>query len=728
MQSQESIVKFDKYINAAKRRWVAGLGVFFPVFLISVLTSSLKKPSYEAQGKILFQKTNTISSLTGVGKEIGNLEPVVQDMKTHPLNTEAEVIRSVPIVEQTINRLNLQDSKGMPLKIEQFMDRLTVKDIRGTDIIQISYKDEDAQIAAKVVNTLMSVYLEHNRSYHKTETSSARKFIENQLPIAEEVAKKAEAELADFKNKNNIVSLQEEATQGVQMVADLQKKIGENKAQMANITAQIKDIRNQLGMTSQQAVALTSVSQSTGVQDITKQIEQLETEIARKRTIFQDIHPEIVNLENQLIVLKEIQQQRIQEIPGTAQVENNSSWQMGQLQQQLTAKLVELESNRLGLAAELTSLLVLEANHKQRLSTIPQLEQQQDQLERKVQAAKSTYSLLLEKLQETQIAENQNTDNARIISPAKAPEKPASSPVKYYLAFTVLGILASLATIYFLEIKDKTIKTLDEVKELLELTILGVIPTPSKPKKLAVADGETQSYSQGLVLKYNPRSPMGEAYRMLRANLKFVSADKELKIITITSSVNQEGKSTVAANLALAMAQIDRKVLLIDGDMYRSSQDKIWELPESPGLSNVIVGQIEIMKAIKKVANNLDLLPAGILPATSTSILDTQRMEALLDSFASYYDCVIIDAPSLTSAVDAVTLGQMADGVLLVVRPGVVDYTNLSTACDLLSKSGQNVIGQVVNAVVSENENQAYYYQEEFSTQPSPISANIIRN
>ncbi len=135
MESQTSIVNFDKYINIAKRRWSVGLGVFFPVFLVSVFAASLKKPDYEAQGKILFHKTNTISSITGVGKEIGNLEPIVQDMKTHPLNTEAEVIRSTPIVEQTINRLKLLDAEGIPLKIEEFMDRLTVKDIKGTDII-----------------------------------------------------------------------------------------------------------------------------------------------------------------------------------------------------------------------------------------------------------------------------------------------------------------------------------------------------------------------------------------------------------------------------------------------------------------------------------------------------------------------------------------------------------------------------------------------------------------
>jgi capsular exopolysaccharide synthesis family protein len=197
---------------------------------------------------------------------------------------------------------------------------------------------------------------------------------------------------------------------------------------------------------------------------------------------------------------------------------------------------------------------------------------------------------------------------------------------------------------------------------------------------------------------------------MLRANLNFMSADKELKVIVVTSSVPKEGKSTVAANLATAMAQMDRQVLLIDGDLHSPVQHKIWDLMNNQGLSNLIIKEEEITATIKKVMPNLDILTSGIVPPSPASLLDSQRMATLMANFSDKYDYVIVDTPALNVAADAVTLGQMADGVLLVVRPGIVDSVNATFARELLAKSGQNVLGQVVNGVIVKNEPHSYYY------------------
>ncbi|NEQ29271.1 MAG: CpsD/CapB family tyrosine-protein kinase, partial [Microcoleus sp. SIO2G3] len=270
-----------------------------------------------------------------------------------------------------------------------------------------------------------------------------------------------------------------------------------------------------------------------------------------------------------------------------------------------------------------------------------------------------------------------------------------------------------------LEATDKSIKTVDEAKELLGFTLLGVIPSLGKYKKSTRGNQESELIPR-LFIRDIPRSPISESFRMLRANLKFTSADKELKVIVVTSSVPKEGKSTVAANLAIAMAQRERRVLLIDGDLHRPVQHHIWDLPNSPGLSNVIVGQAEIWTAIVQVMDNLDVLTSGVVPPSPASLLDSKRMAGLIESFAANYDFVIIDAPSLTVAADAATLGQMADGVLLVVRPGVVDSANAAFAKELLEKSGQNVLGQVANAVLPKNLRLSYYYfTEEYNMQES---------
>lgn len=201
MESQESSLSFDNYWQVLKRRWVPGLAVFFPIFLLSLLSSSLKRPTYIAEGKLLFQRTDVTSSLTGLGAEISKLESVGQDTTSSPLQTEAEIIRSVPVVQKTIKRLKLQDNDGNLLKYEEFLKNLTVSDIKKTDVLQVSYKDSEPEKAARVVNTLMSAYLEHNVSSRRKAARAAREFIEQQVPKAEAIVSKAEAELANFREK-----------------------------------------------------------------------------------------------------------------------------------------------------------------------------------------------------------------------------------------------------------------------------------------------------------------------------------------------------------------------------------------------------------------------------------------------------------------------------------------------------------------------------------------------
>jgi len=714
MEHLESSLQIDKYWLIIKRRWMPAIGVFTTAFLTFLLALSfLKKPTYLAEVKLKFQRINATSTLTGLGTEVSNLEPLVQDQKTSPLNTEAEVIRSIPIARKTINRLNLKSQKGTLLKTKDFLKRLLVKDVKGTDILQISYKDTNPQASAQIVNTLVEIYLEQNISSLRSEASAARKFIEKQLPNAELIVRQAEAELARFKENYKVVALQEEATKAVEVIADLQKQISTAQSQVADNKAQSQEIRKQLGMNSQQSVIMTSLSQTSGVQDILKEIQQLESQLAARRTVLQDTHPQIIDLEDKLKSLNGLLQQRITIVAGTTKPQLNKNIQLGNLQQQLSAKLVDLESTSLGLASQAAALSNLQADYKRRLNNLPRLEQQQRQLERKVQAAQSTYSLLLQKLQESRIAENQNVGNASIISEAEVPQEPSSSRMISYLGVGILASLAALAAVYFLEARDKSIKTVDEAKELLGLTLLGIIPDTSKSKGFIRGHEEPESYSQRIVVRDTPRSPMSEAYRMLRANLKFMSADKELKVIVVTSSVPKEGKSTVAANLAVAMAQTERKVLLIDGDLHRPVQHKIWGLTNNEGLSNLIVEQAEIRVAIKKVMDNLDVLPSGVVPPSPASLLDSRRMATLMKTLAAKYDFVIIDAPSLNVAADAATLGQMADGVLFVVRPGVVNSVNAAFAKELLEKSGQNVLGQVVNAVIPKNEAYSYYYFSE---------------
>jgi capsular exopolysaccharide synthesis family protein len=341
-----------------------------------------------------------------------------------------------------------------------------------------------------------------------------------------------------------------------------------------------------------------------------------------------------------------------------------------------------------------------------------------------LEAAQTTYETLLSRLQEIQVAENQNVGNARVITEADVPGLPiAPRKVLNLAAGTIAGILLSIATAFLLDITDRSVKTLKEARELFGYTLLGVIPYVGKPGKFISLRAEDDSIPR-VVIRESPNFPVQEAYQMLQANLKFLSSDKELRTIVVTSSVRREGKSEVSANLAAALAQMKRRVLLVDADMRHPTQHHAWDLTNINGLSNLIVGQVKFSEAVQVVMPNLHVLTCGVVPPNPMVLLDSARMASLIEIFSKNYDFVIFDAPALAGIVDAAILGKMTDGILLVVRPGVVNSASANAAKEFLAQSGQNVLGVVVNGVNVKSESDSYFYyikQEQVLLRPDNI-------
>ena len=195
----------------------------------------------------------------------------------------------------------------------------------------------------------MAAYLDHNVSSRRKAATSARKFIEEQLPKAEAVVSKAEAELARFREKNKVYALQEAASQSIEALGNLQNQAGEIKTQLADISARSQQIRNQLNVNPQQALNMTSLNQAAGVQDVLKEVQQLESQLASRRTVLTDNHPEIIALENKYNALRRLLQDRIRQTVGS-NGRLDDRLQEGELKQQLAAELVNLESTSLGCA------------------------------------------------------------------------------------------------------------------------------------------------------------------------------------------------------------------------------------------------------------------------------------------------------------------------------------------------------------------------------------------
>lgn len=705
---EQEHIDLQQYWLILKRRWLSIAVVTGSVLGLATLAAFIQKPVYEAEGKLRFSKTSNVSSLTGLSEQLGQLSELSGLTNlSNPLETEAEVIKSHPIIQETITKLNLKDDEGEPLEIDTFLEKLKVKSIKGTDVLQLSYESTEPKEAANVVNSLMEDYLENNIEVNTTEVRAAREFLQKQLPQVESRVLKAEAALRQFKEKNNVVALEEEAKVGVESLKELAQEVTTAEAQLVDAITRSRALQNQLQLRTQQAVALSNLSQSPAVQQVLTEYQKVQDELAVARTRFTDEHPTIVNLLKKEEALRNQLEKRVGQIVGTQASVPEQNLQVGELKQSLTAELVKSEveklaaNNRVGLLKQTFGI------QQARLANLPKLEQQQRELQRRLLVAQSTYEQFLKQLQEVQVVEKQNVGNARVISQARIPEEPVGPRKLLFLAGGgVVGILLGLGTALLLELMDNSLKTVEEAKKLLGYPLLGTIPQIDEKLK------ENEQELPELPVLNNPYSPVTSAFEILKTNLDFTLSNKKLKVIVVSSSIAGEGKSFVSANLAVAVAQVGQRVLLIDADMRRPRQHQIWNSPNMLGLSNVLVGQVPLQNSTTEGLVTLDLLSSGKIPPNPLLLLESQSMASLIEDAKEQYDFIIIDAPPLAAVADGLVLNKVADGMLLVVRPGVANLGSAATAKTLLEQSGQPVLGMVVNGVTDKTSYGGYYYSQ----------------
>jgi capsular exopolysaccharide synthesis family protein len=306
--------------------------------------------------------------------------------------------------------------------------------------------------------------------------------------------------------------------------------------------------------------------------------------------------------------------------------------------------------------------------------------------------------------------ENQNLGNLQVVQAAQLVTDPVSPKILWNLGLGILtGGLLAIAVMLMREAQDRSIKTAAAAQKVLASELLAIIPEfqthPELQNRTATCHWQAE-YFHALVTRHSPNALASDAYRDLGHSLQAAqsaapSADRLQKIV-VTSSVPQEGKSTTTANLAWVMAEQGQRVLLIDADLRLPSQYQIWNLPPRPGLSHIIGAGLDPGLGIHPVSDNLDILTAGLLPPNPLDLIDSRRMAALLEHFSEFYDYILIDTPPITVAADPLVLGKIADGVVMVIRPGVVDTDTLKAARELLENSQQNLLGAIVNGIALE--------------------------
>ena len=448
--SRESLdIPLPQYLLYLKQRWLIVVAIMLGSLGLSVLVAFLKPATYEANAKLLV-KVDRTASLTGFGEGVGDLSPLVNAQ--NPLSTEVQVITSRPILTEVIQRLNLRDAKGKTVSAQDLQEKLKTEILGGADVIQISLENPSPEAAAEVVNSLAKIYIESNISGNRAESTKALRLLEQRLPELEAFVSQSEAKLKNFKENNNIISLPEEAKSTVETLKDAQSQAFMTAVELQEATVRARQLQNNLGLTVQQAMLVSELSENPAVQGALSDLQALERKKSIELGFYTEESPAVQVYQAQIDSLQTLlQRQMAIALDGNESV-RPKFWQAGDTQRAFLTRFVEAETVRLSLAQRLSALEGVLETYQTRGETLPQLEQSQAELERKLEVARTSYQSSLQRLQELQSAETQVVGNIRLIEPAIVSEDPTSSKKIIVLAGLVIGAFLSTAAVALLEI------------------------------------------------------------------------------------------------------------------------------------------------------------------------------------------------------------------------------------------------------------------------------------
>jgi capsular exopolysaccharide synthesis family protein len=693
----------------ARRRWTV-LGVFAATVLAAVVVTVRQTPIYAASTSIIIDLS--------APKVLNNkdVQEVVETGNTgywsskEYYETQYKVITSRAVAQRVIESLQLardlrflgldevKDEARLKKKLEKIdpvkvlQDRLAVLPVKDSRVVRIEVEDRDRMWAATLTNAVADAYVAESLSVRATTTRSASEWLEQQLADLEtKLAKSADA-LFKFKQAHDIVATSWEDRQGMvsQRLVAVNDALTKARVQRAALEArseQIESLGDAIAKGTPEAEAFTVVGQSRTVQELKIRYFDAMLECANLRTQYLKDHPKIEACDTRIATARSGLVGEVRTILEGARREYREAVETERKLQRL---LNETKTEAFGLNQHEKEYLELKRTHdnNQRL-----------------------YELVLQRLKETSVTGMLQMSNVRVLDRAEPPEKPVSpKPLRNIALAILLGLGAGVGLVFLLEMLDATITSREQIEERLGVPFLGIIP------KIQPDAGTPAE----LMVIAAPTSSAAECLRSIRTNLLFMSPDKPLKTILVTSSGPGEGKTTTTVALAATMANGGNRVLLVDADMRRPRVRGIFGVKGNAGLSTLIVGETTLSQAVVKTSiENLDVLPSGSIPPNPAELLHTPAFAKLLAEMAGRYDRVIFDSPPAGVVADAVVMSTQVDGTVMVLRAGRTYRDAAERTLRSLTDVNARVFGALLNELDLEDQRyEQYYYQYRSGYQP----------
>ncbi len=729
-QEMESQVSFNDYLRILYRgRWLIALS-FSVVFIATLIFTLTTKPTYEAQTSILIESTGLMERSFFDMNAFGNQNTLIAN--------QTEILKSRTLAERVIKRLDLSDVRDslqlfqpndegelMAFRdmVEVIQSSMEVSNTRDTDILSLTVSAGSAFEAAYLANVIAEEFQLMNAESNKGEISDLRTFIEGQLNIKAKELRGSEDRLREYQETEKVASLDEETTELVSRLAEVESMLEQAQVELQSNLEMKRSLEEKL---EERKLLLPSDLSEISTPYLVSLQQQLAKQVGEHTVYVTALQTDasIVNkgayeatirqYEQKIKALKEKLQMEAGKISGSSMVSDPLK-----LSQDIVVRLLSIDGDIKASSATITALQDVVNRYSIKLDHLPVKILELARLERRRKVDEQTYIMMTQKLEETKIQEAAQARNVHIIDEAIEPLFPVKPKKKLnVLLGTLIGIGLGVGVTFLLEYFDNTVKSPEEL-ERMGFNILSSIPQIEMDKVEKKLDKKIDKMGQfegrriesRLITHLDPKSPVSEAYRSLRTSLQFSKIDKELKILLVTSAGPKEGKSTTAANLAIAVAQTGKKVLLVDADLRRPVIHSIFGHKKDDGMTNCLMGTIEFEQMFKPTfMDNLFLATSGALPPNPSELLASQKMADLIEKVREEFDFVVIDSPPVIAVTDAAILSTRVDGTMLVVSSGNTNRDALARAQTLLGSVESNLLGVLLNGVNVEGMYGSYYY------------------
>ncbi|NEO09249.1 tyrosine-protein kinase domain-containing protein [Moorena sp. SIO3I8] len=674
-----------RYLIALNQHKLIGFATFFLITGISgiVAIQPTPAPIYRAEGRLIYTTPVKVFSQTGVeiseqGKQLLTQGTLLAD------NVVKEVAAGMQVSSKDI-------VKNTQVKLPK----------EGAQFISVIYRDKNKEISAAIVDMLMKKMVEQSRFINTSQLRRIIEVIEERLPKAEAELREAEQKLEQYDRLQGPALFAAKDGTLVGGITGSQQQQRSLEIQLEGVEAQYSSLIERLGLTPDQAYTSSALSADPIIASLRAQILDTETQMELLKGQLRPQHPTMIELRKQQQTYETLLQARGAEVLGgngftsplPSQIRQDST--LDPARQALANQLVALQTQRESLQRQLAATQRTEQELRQQYQQLPNKQLERGRLAQQVAFKQEFYNKLQVALADSKIAEAETESSlaiAGIAEPKAIMTQTASNPIVTLAIGGVIGIVVGAGVILLLSTLDNTLYTPEDVKPILRdngVPLLGDLPTIG-----------LKSYRGEVAIITRPEALELEFYERFRTNLR-LREEPAVKVVLVTSTAANEGKTIVAYNLAIASAQAGMRTLLVEGDLRSHSvaqSQEVIHLMDAPLEPLRFYGSKTECIHLAQDFENLYILPSLGPLRKAAGILESSEMKHLLEDARGRFDFVVVDSPSLSRCNDALLLQPFTDGIVLVTRPGYTQGSILSQVIEELEEN-EVLLGAVINDI-----------------------------